>query len=134
MELREVVEHRCDDKQYFKVIYPAAKVARKLSKKLKKLMIAYKCFDCDGYHVGTADLSQNLAHVVKRKPRSDDWKKIRNKAMHNHCPRCKAEPGEPCTGLVPVNGVSVRQPLPLCHKGRLQNEAEGRSIETTPTV
>jgi hypothetical protein len=119
VDLRDVVERRCDNKAYYKVIYPAEQQAKKLSKKLKKLMIAYKCLDCDGYHVGTADLSQTLAHAKKKKPES--WKKKRNKALQNVCPRCGSRPGNACQELTPVNGRSVLQPRLLPHKGRLQN-------------
>lgn len=119
MEQREVVCKRCDDKQYFKYIGKASEIAQKLSKRLNKLMVAYKCLDCDGYHVGSADLTQRLAHVSK--PRKETWKDIKVRALKNSCSYCKAAVGEECMQDTAINGHTVKTRMIHCHKGRVLN-------------
>jgi hypothetical protein len=52
---------RCDGKARYNSQDKAQKKARAASLRSGDLIIGYKCFDCGFYHIGHADLSQEMA-------------------------------------------------------------------------
>jgi hypothetical protein len=59
---------RCDSKLAFRSLNQAAIQAERASSRTGELIIAYTCFDCGAFHIGHADLSQQLAHTVSVEP------------------------------------------------------------------
>jgi hypothetical protein len=59
---------RCDSKLAFRSLNQAAVQAERASNRTGELIIAYTCFDCAAFHIGHADLSQQLAHSVPLEP------------------------------------------------------------------
>ena len=59
---------RCDSKLAYRSLNLAAARAEQASNRTGELIIAYTCFDCGAFHIGHADLSQQLAHSVLLEP------------------------------------------------------------------
>jgi hypothetical protein len=59
---------RCDSKLAFRSLNQAAVQAERASSRTGELIIAYTCFDCGAFHIGHADLSQQLAHTAPVEP------------------------------------------------------------------
>ena len=59
---------RCDSKRAYRSLKLAAAQAEQASNRTGELIIAYTCFDCGAFHIGHADLSQQLAHDVLLEP------------------------------------------------------------------
>jgi hypothetical protein len=59
---------RCDSKLAYRSLNLAAARAEQASNRTGELIIAYTCFDCGVFHIGHADLSQQLAHSVLLEP------------------------------------------------------------------
>jgi hypothetical protein len=55
---------RCDSKRVYRSLNQAAVQAERASNRTGELIIAYTCFDCGAFHIGHADLSQQLAHLA----------------------------------------------------------------------
>ena len=54
---------RCEGKRAYRTMARAELEAERASKRTGELIIAYTCFDCRLFHIGHADLSQQLARV-----------------------------------------------------------------------
>jgi hypothetical protein len=61
---REQIEmsRRCDGKRSYRWMKQATKQAKLATERAGKLIIAYECYDCGAWHIGHADLSQQIAH------------------------------------------------------------------------
>ena len=70
---------RCNDKQAYRRIDIAEKVAERDSRRTGDLIIAYECYDCGRFHVGHADHSQRLVREGHER---------RGFALPTMCPCC----------------------------------------------
>jgi hypothetical protein len=56
---------RCDPKRAYRSSAQAEIAAENASRKTGELIIAYQCYDCSAFHIGHADLTQQ---IVRRPP------------------------------------------------------------------
>jgi hypothetical protein len=76
---RNPADSRCNRKKVYRTIRQAEVVAQRQSLQQNELLIAYECFDCGSFHVGHADLSQQIVRQQQE-----------DRSVNIYCPRCQA--------------------------------------------
>lgn len=86
---------RCDRKRVYLTMARAERVAERQSLQSGELLLAYPCFDCGRFHVGHADLSQQ---IIRQEP---------VKALNVCCPRCQKPVPEERRAAATASGAAV---------------------------